>query len=89
MPFEPTSPSSQPDVYLTAYALWGLKLASDAGYAVDPAALQSAIAYARRGLASEPASGGRHSAFTDATPGTSRSSSINNRRASSARSAAS
>jgi len=51
-------PGSAPDTYLTAYALWGLKLAADAGYAVDPQALQNGIAYARRGLAVEPASDG-------------------------------
>lgn len=49
-------PRSEPDAYLTAYALWGLKLAKDAGYEIDAAAVQRAIDYLRLRLASDPAS---------------------------------
>jgi uncharacterized protein YfaS (alpha-2-macroglobulin family) len=45
---------SEPDAYLTAYALWGLKLASDAGYSPDPTVLERAIGYLRGQLESEP-----------------------------------
>ncbi|MEO8180887.1 MAG: MG2 domain-containing protein [Deltaproteobacteria bacterium] len=51
-------PGSPPDTYLTAYALWGLKLASDAGYTVDAAELQRGVDYVRQGLAAEPPSDG-------------------------------
>jgi uncharacterized protein YfaS (alpha-2-macroglobulin family) len=51
---------SEPEAYLTAYALWGLKLANDAGYELDTAAVQRAIDYLRMQLALEPPSGGHH-----------------------------
>ncbi len=54
-------PGSAPSAYLTAYALWGLKLARDAGYEVDEAAIQRGIDSLRRELASEPAPGRRES----------------------------
>jgi uncharacterized protein YfaS (alpha-2-macroglobulin family) len=47
-------PGSQPDAYLTAYALWGLKLAKDAGYAVDATTVERAIQYLRMQLLGEP-----------------------------------
>ncbi len=47
-------PGSQPEPYLTAYALWGLKLASDAGYEVDAAAVQQGINYLRMQLLGQP-----------------------------------
>jgi uncharacterized protein YfaS (alpha-2-macroglobulin family) len=54
-------PRSPPDAYLTAYALWGLKLAADAGYELDTAAVQRAIDYLRQQLTNEPVSEARHS----------------------------
>jgi uncharacterized protein YfaS (alpha-2-macroglobulin family) len=53
-------PRSPPDSYLTAYALWGLKLAADAGYELDTVAAGRAIDYLRQQLATEPASVARH-----------------------------
>jgi uncharacterized protein YfaS (alpha-2-macroglobulin family) len=47
-------PGSEPNAYLTAYALWGLKLAADAGYPLDDDAVQRAIMYLRMQLAGEP-----------------------------------
>lgn len=54
-------PGSEPDAYLTAYALWGLKLARDAGYELDTAAVQRAIDYLRQQLVMEPNQGPRRS----------------------------
>jgi alpha-2-macroglobulin len=54
-------PRSAPDAYLTAYALWGLKLAGDAGYEIDGAAVERALAYLRQQLDTEATSGARHS----------------------------
>jgi uncharacterized protein YfaS (alpha-2-macroglobulin family) len=38
---------------LTAYALWGLKLAKDAGYALDERAVEEAVGYLKRELSSD------------------------------------
>lgn len=54
-------PGSQPDAYLTAYALWGLKLARDAGYELDTAAVARATVYLRQQLVMEPTQGPRQS----------------------------
>lgn len=52
-------PGSEPEAYLTAYALWGLKLAIDAGYSVDAVAVQQATQYLRWQLHGDPATGPR------------------------------
>jgi uncharacterized protein YfaS (alpha-2-macroglobulin family) len=38
------------EMYLTAFALWGLSIARDAGHAVDAARMEAGIAYLRRRL---------------------------------------
>lgn len=43
-------PGSEPEAYLTAYALWGMKLAGDAGYALDAPAIARATDYLRMQL---------------------------------------
>jgi hypothetical protein len=48
-------PGSEPEPYLTAYALWGLKLAGDAGYEVDGDAVGQAVNYLRMQLLGQPA----------------------------------
>ena len=49
---------SPPETYLTAFALWGLKLAADAGHPVDRKRLDEGVAYLRRALAgATPAAG--------------------------------
>lgn len=40
-------PGGEPSTYYTAYALWGLHLAKRAGYAVDQARIDDALAYLR------------------------------------------
>jgi len=40
-------PGGDPDTYLTAYGLWGLQLAKQAGYPVDAARIDDALAYLR------------------------------------------
>lgn len=40
-------PGGQPEAYYTAYALWGLHLARRAGYKVDQARIDDALAYLR------------------------------------------
>jgi uncharacterized protein YfaS (alpha-2-macroglobulin family) len=47
-------PGSEPEPYLTAYALWGLKLAGDAGYEVDGDAVGQAVNYLRMQLSGQP-----------------------------------
>lgn len=41
-------PGGQPEAYYTAYALWGLYLAKQAGYAVDQTRIDDGLAYLRR-----------------------------------------
>src|SRR4029450_1107759 len=43
-----------PETSLPAFALWGLKLAADAGHAVDRKRLDEGVAYLRRALAGAP-----------------------------------
>jgi uncharacterized protein YfaS (alpha-2-macroglobulin family) len=40
-------PGSEPDTYYTAYALWGLGLAKQAGYRIDPARIDDGLEYLR------------------------------------------
>ncbi len=53
-------PGSQAEPYLTAYALWGLKLAADAGHPIDRKRVDQGVAYLRRSLAEKVATGGVH-----------------------------
>lgn len=53
-------PGSEPDAYLTAYALWGLWMASEAGYAVDRGVVDRGIEYLRVQLGSEPRTDEHH-----------------------------
>jgi uncharacterized protein YfaS (alpha-2-macroglobulin family) len=46
--------------YLTAYGLFGLKTAKDAGHPVDPQKIDAAVAYLRRSLGEAPRTGGVH-----------------------------
>jgi alpha-2-macroglobulin len=41
-------PGGEPEAYYTAYALWGLYLAKQAGYAVDQTRIDDGLAYLRR-----------------------------------------
>lgn len=41
-------PGGEPEVYYTAYALWGLHLAKQAGYTVDQTRIDDGLAYLRR-----------------------------------------
>jgi alpha-2-macroglobulin len=54
-------PGSEPDAYLTAYALWGLWLAGEAGYPLDRVVVERAIQYLRMQLGSEPRTDAHHS----------------------------
>jgi alpha-2-macroglobulin len=46
-------PGSEPEAYLTAYALWGLTLAKDAGYSIDENATERGVQYLRQELTRE------------------------------------
>jgi uncharacterized protein YfaS (alpha-2-macroglobulin family) len=51
---------SRSEPYLTAFALWGLKLARDGGYPVEGRLLDEGVAYLRRTLGNEAPVGGAH-----------------------------
>ncbi|HEX2731151.1 MAG TPA: MG2 domain-containing protein [Polyangiaceae bacterium] len=50
-------PGTEPSTYLTAYALWGLELAEEAGYEPDHEAVSRGAAYLKMELSNEPPSG--------------------------------
>jgi uncharacterized protein YfaS (alpha-2-macroglobulin family) len=49
-----------PEAHYTAYALWGLMLARDAGYKVDEHVLTAGLAYLKRYVDARPEGGGSH-----------------------------
>jgi hypothetical protein len=51
---------SAPEPYLTAFALWGLKLAADAGHEVPKARMDEAAAYLRKSLGEDVKQAGVH-----------------------------
>jgi uncharacterized protein YfaS (alpha-2-macroglobulin family) len=53
-------PNGQADAYLTAFALWGLHLAREAGHTVDAKRVDDGVVYLRRSLASDTRSSEVH-----------------------------
>jgi alpha-2-macroglobulin len=58
-------PNGQADAYLTAFALWGLHLAREAGHAVDAKRVDDGVTYLRRALASDTRSSEVHNELGD------------------------
>jgi len=58
-------PRGEADPYLTAFALWGLHLASEAGHPVDGRRVEDGVVYLRRALASDTRSSTVHNELGD------------------------